>query len=146
MTDTITLPRAEAQKILEALEMWTDETPRCDLGVLDKKINAAISIASAALAQQAEPAKEESHGCACRWDADDNRVATCVRHQGWLDVVQEWSGRARDAEAPQVAQQAEQVPFAWARPDAVDASQDFRFVKIDDFTVPLFTAAPKGWA
>ena len=28
---------------------------------------------------------------------------------------------------------------AWARPNAVDASQDFRFIKIYDFTVPLFT-------
>lgn len=42
---------------------------------------------------------EPHQGCACRWDADDNRVATCVRHQGWIDVVQEWADRARDAEA-----------------------------------------------
>jgi len=38
-------------------------------------------------------------GCACRWDADDNRVVTCVRHQGWLDVVHEWAERAKAAEA-----------------------------------------------
>lgn len=38
-------------------------------------------------------------GCACRWDANDNRVATCVRHQGWLDVVREWADRAKAAEA-----------------------------------------------
>jgi len=35
-------------------------------------------------------------------------------------------------------QPAAQEPFAWARPDAVDASQDFRFIKIEDFTVPLY--------
>ena len=38
-------------------------------------------------------------GCACRWDAEDNRIATRVRHQGWLDVVQEWADRAKGAEA-----------------------------------------------
>ena len=38
-------------------------------------------------------------GCACRWDANDKRVATCVRHQGWLDVVSEWADRAKEAEA-----------------------------------------------
>lgn len=36
--------------------------------------------------------------CNCRWDADDNRVATCARHQGWLDVVSEWAERAKAAE------------------------------------------------
>ena len=30
-------------------------------------------------------------------------------------------------------------PAAWARHDAVDASQDFRFIKIDDFTQALYT-------
>ena len=35
-------------------------------------------------------------------------------------------------------QPAAQEPFAWARPDAVDASQDFRFIKTEDFTVPLY--------
>ena len=39
---------------------------------------------------------------------------------------------------------AAQEPFAWARPDAVDASQDFRFIKIDDFTVPLYTTPPSA--
>ena len=38
-------------------------------------------------------------GCACRWDKDDNRVQTCERHQGWLDVVHEWAERAKAAEA-----------------------------------------------
>lgn len=38
-------------------------------------------------------------GCACRWDSNDNRVVTCERHQGWLEVIAEWAGRAREAEA-----------------------------------------------
>jgi len=38
---------------------------------------------------------------------------------------------------------AAQEPFAWARPDAVDTSQDFRFIKIDDFTVPLYATPPR---
>lgn len=42
---------------------------------------------------------KELTGCACRWDEHDNRVATCVRHQGWLDVVQEWAERAKYAES-----------------------------------------------
>jgi len=38
-------------------------------------------------------------GCACRWDRDDKRIATCERHQGWHDVVHEWAERAKAAEA-----------------------------------------------
>jgi len=53
----------------------------------------------------------EHKGCACRWDAEDNRVATCVRHQGWLDVVQEWADRARDAEA-KVVELVEKLGYA----------------------------------
>jgi hypothetical protein len=41
----------------------------------------------------------EATGCACRWNAEDVRVTTCERHQGWLDVVEEWATRARTAEA-----------------------------------------------
>jgi hypothetical protein len=48
-------------------------------------------------ASPVEPAKPQ--GCACRWNAEDNRVATCARHQGWLDVVSEWADRAKTAEA-----------------------------------------------
>ena len=43
-------------------------------------------------------------GCACRWGAEDNRIATCTRHQGWLDVVQEWAARAKVAVPPSQAQ------------------------------------------
>ena len=99
MTDTITLKQA----VGIILEGFT-------LPDAARKILETAYFAEATLEQQAEQAKEELHGCACRWDADDNRVATCVRHQGWLDVVQEWSERAKAAEATQVAQQAEQVP------------------------------------
>jgi hypothetical protein len=42
--------------------------------------------------------RAELTGCACRWDKDDNRVQTCTRHQGWLDVVHEWAERAKSAE------------------------------------------------
>lgn len=42
--------------------------------------------------------RAELTGCACRWDKDDNRLHTCERHQGWLDVVHEWAERAKAAE------------------------------------------------
>lgn len=47
----------------------------------------------------AAPVQERAVGCACRWDADDNRVVTCERHQGWLEVIAEWTDRALEAEA-----------------------------------------------
>ena len=52
-------------------------------------------------AERVEPAAAplSESGCAYRWDTDDVRVQTCVRHQGWLDVVSEWASRARAAEA-----------------------------------------------
>lgn len=58
---------------------------------------AALANARQRLAQSMS--KQIGDGCACRWDANDNRVATCVRHQGWLDVVSEWADRAKAAEA-----------------------------------------------
>ena len=57
----------------------------------------AEDVLAAMRSRLAEQAYKE--GCACRWDSDDKRVATCVRHQGWLDVVAEWADRAREAEA-----------------------------------------------
>lgn len=54
---------------------------------------------SAMLAAAPAPQAQEITGCACRWDADDKRIATCVRHQGWLDVVSEWADRAKAAES-----------------------------------------------
>ena len=56
---------------------------------------AVLAEALAAL-DTAQPALS---GCACRWDAEGNRITTCTRHQGWLDVVQEWADRAKVAEA-----------------------------------------------
>ena len=41
------------QTVLDALEQWTDETPRCDLGALDAKIHEAIAIVRQMM--QAEP-------------------------------------------------------------------------------------------
>jgi hypothetical protein len=58
--------------------------------------NRQVEILSDALA---ESRREPVTGCACRWDHEDNRVVTCERHQGWLDVIAEWADRAREAEA-----------------------------------------------
>ena len=79
---------------------------------LDKILNSQSldrNRAALAAAQQAQPALS---GCACRWDADDKRVATCVRHQGWLDVVSEWAERAKAAESQQA--QPERAPLSEA--------------------------------
>lgn len=75
------------------------ESIECDCGRIHKKTR--YGWACSEPAQPSEPAHPEQGdltGCACRWDADDNRVATCVRHQGWLDVVHEWAERAKSAE------------------------------------------------
>ena len=42
--------------------------------------------------------EQEPTGCSCRWDSEGDRVVTCARHEGWLEVVAEWADRARDAE------------------------------------------------
>lgn len=47
---------------------------------------------------RAQPAQEPVAGCVCRWDSEGDRVVTCERHQGWLEVIAEWADRARDAE------------------------------------------------
>ncbi len=49
-------------------------------------------------ARLAQPEPEPVAGCACRWNSEDKRIATCERHQGWLDVIAEWADRAREAE------------------------------------------------
>jgi len=69
-----------------------------------------------------EPVQEPVTGCACRWDADDNRVATCVRHQGWLDVVHEWAERAKAAEAAALQTAPVQEPGKLT-PDQKDAER-----------------------
>ena len=45
---------------------------------------------------EADKPTDKLTGCACRWDENDNRVLTCVRHQGWLDVVEEWATTAKE--------------------------------------------------
>ena len=42
--------------------------------------------------------QEAVAGCACRWNDEGDRVVTCERHEGWLEVIAEWADRARDAE------------------------------------------------
>ncbi len=44
------------------------------------------------------PAEQDQTSCACRWDSEGDRVVTCARHEGWLEVVVEWADRAREAE------------------------------------------------
>jgi hypothetical protein len=46
-----------------------------------------------------EIVQDDVVGCACRWDAEGDRVVTCGRHEGWLEVIAEWANRAREAEA-----------------------------------------------
>lgn len=74
--------------------MGVSFTEATDYGCALKK---GTKLYAAAGASSVEPAQPQ--GCACRWDAEDNRVATCTRHQGWLDVVSEWADRAKAAEA-----------------------------------------------
>ena len=45
-----------------------------------------------------EPEQEPVAGCVCRWNSEGDRVVTCERHQGWLEVIAEWADRAREAE------------------------------------------------
>lgn len=52
-----------------------------------------------ALAEQpTQPQQEPVAGCVCRWNSEGDRVVTCERHQGWLEVIAEWADRAREAE------------------------------------------------
>jgi hypothetical protein len=85
MTD-ITLPRAELERALDALKS-SDESG-CDefLSIID------------ALEERLAQPEQEPTGCSCRWDSEGDRVVTCARHEGWLEVVAEWADRARDAE------------------------------------------------
>ena len=86
--------RTQNHALMEALERMVESVTGVDQVSAVDEARAALTAA-----QQAQPALS---GCACRWDADDKRVATCVRHQGWLDVVAEWAERAKAAEKPLV--------------------------------------------
>ncbi len=83
---TVTLTREEAQQVLDALDEYyitTDEGKH---------------LVETLRARLAQPEPEPVAGCACRWNSEDKRIATCERHQGWLDVIAEWADRAREAE------------------------------------------------
>ena len=97
--------------------------------------------------EQSEPVNQMLQGCACRWDADDNRVATCVRHQGWLDVVSEWAERAKAAEqAPQPTELTDEEIYAAIRPlySSESPARHALEISIDEYRVVL--AAQKGKA
>lgn len=55
-------------------------------------------VAEAALAKLLDEKDEPVAGCVCRWNSEGDRVVTCERHQGWLEVIAEWADRAREAE------------------------------------------------
>jgi len=96
------VPEGYALVDIQALKRW---------GVYDYVVQACQYPITAP--SQRQP---EHEGCACRWDGDDNRVVTCERHQGWLDVIAEWADRAREAEAKLKATPLAapvQEPVAW---------------------------------
>ena len=103
------------------LEGWTLPEPV-------RKILETAYYAAPQPAQPSEPAHPEQGeltGCACRWDADDNRVATCVRHQGWLDVVHEWAERAKSAETTLQSAQPVALPLTDEQINLMVHSQHF---------------------
>lgn len=73
---------------------------------------------------------------------DPRREALEILNGGYVTDSDE--ERERDALKAELARVQAVEPFAWARPDAVDVSQDFRFIKIDDFTVPLYATPPSA--
>ena len=81
------------ERVYETIIQWDEGGGKRSRRELTRRIEALYTAAPAP-----QPAQGEPTGCACRWDADDNRVATCARHQGWLDVVHEWAERAKAAE------------------------------------------------
>lgn len=106
MTDTNTMRPMTPERARYFMERFKKEEK-----LLGPNEQAAVDYVLAMLERTGEKVTKvdvEPHkGCACRWDADDNRVATCVHHQGWLDVVQEWADRAKNAESALAALQAE---------------------------------------
>lgn len=87
---------AAMEGVLDVADRRTDEFDAMRACVVD--LTLMLHKHPQQLAAQAQ-AQGEPTGCACRWDKDDNRVQTCERHQGWLDVVHEWAERAKSAEA-----------------------------------------------
>ncbi len=93
----------EAMKLaLEALETELDNYKDWDeKDGAPEYIHEAITALREALAEQPaqqEPTEQKINGCICRWNEEGDRVVTCERHQGWLDVIEEWATRAREAE------------------------------------------------
>ena len=86
----------EAMKLaLEALEPVSTFGRVGSRDVDTAKAQEAITVLQEELAQQEQ---EPVAGCVCRWNSEGDRVVTCERHQGWLEVIAEWADRAREAE------------------------------------------------
>ena len=77
----------EALEDISALQNHSDSVDSSD-------VDKAITTLQEELAQQQEPVA----GCVCRWNSEGDRVVTCERHEGWLEVIAEWADRAREAE------------------------------------------------
>jgi hypothetical protein len=87
----------EILRELDGRKGLTDDVDEDLRGEIHEAIACIVSDrASAAVTQLSA---SHRFGCACRWNASDERIATCKRHQGWLDVVHEWAERAKTAEA-----------------------------------------------
>lgn len=88
------VPTKPTEKMLKAMD-------ECSTEGYDERLYAghAASVYMAALdAAPISPAEQNHTGCACRWNDEGDRVITCARHEGWLEVIAEWADRAREAE------------------------------------------------
>ena len=92
----------------EAMKLALEALESCDTGHItdgsrqwydERLVDKAITALDEALVQpQQEQEQEPVAGCVCRWNSEGDRVVTCERHQGWLEVIAEWADRAREAE------------------------------------------------
>lgn len=88
------VPTEPTEEMLKAMD-------ECSKEGYDERLYAghAASVYMAAVDAAPIPqAEQDQTGCACRWNDEGDRVVTCERHQGWLEVIAEWAERARDAE------------------------------------------------
>lgn len=93
----------EAMKLVpvEPTEEMLKAMDECSTEGYDERLYAghAASVYMAALdAAPISPAEQNHTGCACQWNEEGDRVITCARHEGWLEVIAEWADRAREAE------------------------------------------------
>ena len=140
------------QTVLDALEQWTDETPRCDLGALDAKIHEAIAIVKQMM--QAEPEIEigVNESSACRFLPVGTKLYTHPAPQA-LPVsdehgnVKSSAGLIRDGKvdrfvksyfAAPKAVPASNQPVAW-RVWSPDGTNVYQYTEDGDGE-PLFTA------